>query len=141
MSLAKEAKSGTAILIQAAPGAGKSALLVECARQAREQNWMVANIGPDDLLDPKIMFRTLKKVRFEWLKHLSIGGYVKGFTAGVEFEHPKKLTLLNVINNVRILLMLQLDEAQRLLEDITPDRGDRFTAARSFLEKIHAGER
>ncbi len=37
--------------------------------------------------------------------------------------------------------MLQLDEAQRLLEDITPDHGDRFTAARSFLKKVHAGER
>ncbi len=140
MSLAKDAKSGTIILIQAAPGAGKSALLVECARQAREQKWMVANIEPDDLLDPEIMFRTLKKVRFEWLKRLSIGGGVKGFTAGVEFERPKKLTLQNVIKNVRTPLMLQLDEAQRLLEDITPDRGDRFTAARSFLKKVHAGE-
>ena len=36
MSLAEEDNSGTSFLIQAAPDAGKSALLVECVRQAQE---------------------------------------------------------------------------------------------------------
>ncbi len=46
-----------------------------------------------------------------WFKRLSIGGGVKGFTAAVDLEHPKKLTFQNVIKNVRTPLMLQPDEA------------------------------
>ncbi len=43
---AVQAKSGTTFLIQGAPGAGKSALLEECGKRARERGWKTAEIKP-----------------------------------------------------------------------------------------------
>ncbi len=39
MDRAVQAKVGTTVMIQAAPGAGKTALLTECARLARARRW------------------------------------------------------------------------------------------------------
>ncbi len=49
---ARASSGGTIFLIQDAPGAGKSALLHECAQRAAEDGWRVAEITNDALYDP-----------------------------------------------------------------------------------------
>ena len=49
----------TTFLIQAAPGAGKSALLYECAKLAKNAKWQVAYIGPSELCETNTLLRTL----------------------------------------------------------------------------------
>ncbi len=57
---AKEGKSGTSILIQAAPGAGKTALLHECARIAEANNWTVSNLRAKNLWDVVSLDKSLE---------------------------------------------------------------------------------
>lgn len=50
--LSTQTKTGTTFLIQGAPGVGKTALLAECAKQAKRKGWRVAEIDTPDLCDP-----------------------------------------------------------------------------------------
>ena len=87
---AKAGNSGTSILIQAAPGAGKTALLHECARLARVQRWQTAKIQLDALWDPTTLLQSLgrkkdaKQKESGWRRKLEGGvalpgiGNVKG---------------------------------------------------------------
>ncbi len=59
-------KTGTAFLIQGAPGAGKSALLDECKKRAQEKGWKTAEIEPAALWDPDALRYFLGSGKFPW---------------------------------------------------------------------------
>ncbi len=57
---AKDRNSGTSVLIQAAPGAGKTALLYECVRIAGGRGYAVAEVEPTWFLDPKTLYKSIR---------------------------------------------------------------------------------
>lgn len=138
---AKEEKSGATVLIQAAPGAGKTALLTECARLAGRWGWMVAEVEPGDLLDPKALHESIRSSWQDWLSWLkrgSAGINLGVFNADVEFGREES-TPLGGLKKGSAPLLLLLDEAQNLA-DIPRDPRDQFMAAKTFLKAIHAGK-
>lgn len=55
-----DSTKGTTFLIQAAPGAGKSALLYECARRAGKRGWETLKINTKALWDTDAMCQLLE---------------------------------------------------------------------------------
>ena len=148
-------EQGTIILFQGPPGAGKSALLAECARHAREDGWTVASIKSAALEYPKAMAARLglqyplvtrtgprAEVRFGSSAgeavlpvNVEVGG---GITLGKEHEYGGKemQDVLQVAAGKKGLLLL-LDEVQELSKIVgTP--GERRVS--DFLQEIHNGE-
>ncbi len=120
-------KNGDIIsLIQAAPGAGKTALLAECRRLAEVERWKIARIKPSDLWDTNTLLFSLGRAgRTRW-KESGWGGHVDGgvdlpwvgsVKAGGGYESEKMIaprTTMDVLNDNKEALLLILDEAQRL---------------------------
>ena len=50
--IAEAEQSGTIRVIQGPPGAGKTALLHECRKEAQQRRWRVTAIVPDALVSP-----------------------------------------------------------------------------------------
>ncbi len=133
----KEAR--TTMLIQGAPGAGKTALLEEMALDALKKRWGVVEINFDDLYNPVHMTQTLGKP-YVSSKQTSIRADLK--LLGV--EHLEEVAgaasvshVLEKINPRRGLLLI-LDEAQHVgdFENI-PDKKIQVT---STLKRIHNGK-
>lgn len=55
LGYARQSNRGTIFLIQGGPGAGKTALLFECAQRATGDGWRVAKIQDSALYDPRIL--------------------------------------------------------------------------------------
>lgn len=106
----------TTMLIQGAPGAGKTALLEELAIDAMERKWDVFQINLDDLYNPVHMAQTLGKP-YVSRKQTSI----KADAKLVATEHIKEVagdsSVSQVLENLNpdqgVLLIL--DEAQRIV--------------------------
>ena len=60
-AVARAHRGGTTILIQGAPGAGKSALLHQCAGKATRDGWQVVTIQDRALYDPATMSDSMGK--------------------------------------------------------------------------------
>ena len=136
---AVQAKSGTTFLIQGAPGAGKSALLEECRKRAREKGWDVVKIGADSLWDP-----------YELREDLGLGNKSeiteKSTQFGVEHFLKREIrtnrpprTVLNILQESKQPLLLALDEAQVLGKTDVPPSDYKATAIK-VLNAIHNGE-
>ncbi len=63
---AKDGNSGTSVLIQAAPGADKTALLHECVRIAGGRGYAMAEIEPTWFLDPKTLYKSIRSSWKNW---------------------------------------------------------------------------
>ncbi len=133
-------EEGTTFLIQAAPGAGKSALLHECARLAAIEGFAVAEVDPHKLLDPEVLHESIdtswKRWR-RWLTHGSASVDVGVFKAEVDLGRAAK-TPLGVIEKGKRGLVLLLDEAQ-LMNDLAVGTGLPFIHAKALLTAIHNG--
>ncbi len=136
---AVQAKSGTTFLIQGAPGAGKSALLEECRKRAREKGWDVVKIGADSLWDP-----------YELREDLGLGNKSeiteKSTQFGVEHFLKREIrtnrpprTVLNILQESNQPLLLALDEAQVLGKTDVPPSDYKATTIK-VLNAIHNGE-
>lgn len=77
-----QAKSGTTFLIQGAPGAGKTALLAECAKIVKDRKWKIAPIHPSDLWIPDQLQQALYPKRGSRVMSgsggLNLAGVAKG---------------------------------------------------------------
>ncbi len=140
LNRSKPASTGTTMMIQAAPGAGKTALLTECARIAGLQGWQVAEMEPIDLLDANELHNAVRsswKVWRPWLKGMSAGINVGLASVEVEFGRKASTPLAGLKEGTTPLLLL-LDEAQELI-DIPSEPPLPFMRAKSLLTSIHNG--
>ncbi len=145
---AKAGNSGTSVLIQAAPGAGKTALLYECARLARAQRWQTAKIQLDALWNPTTLLQSLGRKKKAKQKERGWSGKLEGGVAlpgggnvkGSEgYESRKKSALRNTLDVLKDgdgALLLTLDEAQ-ILAKFTPSEQKHRVII--ILDAIHNG--
>ena len=136
----QDPKEGTTFLIQAAPGAGKSALLHECARLAAIKGFAVAEVDPHKFLDTEVLHESIDTSWMRWRRWLTQGSAsidVGVFKAGVVVGGAAK-TPLGVIEKGKGGLVLLLDEAQ-LMDDLAVGTGIPFIGAKALLTAIHDG--
>ena len=149
MELAEKTDGGTIFLIQAAPGAGKTALLAECRRFAEAEKWKTAEINPDDLWHTNTLLRSLgqdketKQMEGSWSKGLNASAGMVG-SGTVQSDRPRtsKTTRternpLEVLKDGKGKLLLILDEAQRLARTIQPAPHEQYVRASTILDSIH----
>ena len=137
MSRAVTINGRTTMLIQGAPGAGKTALLEELALESMEKGWDAFQINLEDLYNPVHMAQTLGKP-YVSRKQTSI----KADAKLVATEHIKEVAgdssvsqvLENLNPNQGVLLIL--DEAQRIAHfSDSPDK----ISVMATLDNIHNG--
>ncbi len=134
---------GTTFLVQAAPGSGKSALLYECAKLAKNAKWQVAHIGPSELCETNTLRRTLqtKATTTSVDAHgegaiLEVGKAELGFSRSTTRAHTER-SPLEVLKDREEKLLLIMDEAQGFAQDFMPkERRD----VRALLDAIHNGK-
>ncbi len=133
---AVQAKSGTTFLIQGAPGAGKSALLEECEKRAREKGWKTAEIKPTAFWDPDALRDFLGLGKFPWstFRSLKIGISEASVTVG-----RASRTIRQILRKGKKPLLLTLDEAQTLGTSSAPPP-DQTGAVTEVLDAIHNGK-
>lgn len=149
MELAEKTDGGTIFLIQAAPGAGKTALLAECRRLAEAEKWKTAEINPDDLWHTNTLLRSLgqdketKQMEGCWSKGLNASAGMVG-SGTVQSDRPRtsktnrtERTPLEVLKGGKGKLLLILDEAQRLARTIQPAPHEQYVRASTILDSIH----
>lgn len=152
MELAKKTNGGTIFLIQAAPGAGKTALLAECRRLAEAEKWKTAEINPDDLWHTNTLLRSLgrdketKQMEGSWSGGLNASAGMEGLgtvqAAGSRtFKTTRaERTPLEALKDGKGKLLLILDEAQRLARTIQPAPHEQYVRASTTLDSIHNGK-
>ncbi len=131
-------KRGTTFLIQAAPGAGKTALLHECAQRGKARGWQVAEIDPDGLFDPVELSEALRIPTPDKRKETSGKINLKVVEKTVTSEHHMPKTV-GILNSDQTPLLLLLDEAQDLRTSFFP-RSEEFRIASKCLKAIHNGK-
>ena len=136
---AKAGNSGTSVLIQAAPGAGKTALLHEYARIAWAQRWQTAEIDPDGLFDPAELSKSLRLPLPAKRQETKMGGNVQFLHRESTSEHYLPTTL-DILESGRKPLLLLLDEAQTTAAVIPRSNHEQFTNALKFVKAIHNGK-
>ena len=133
-------QKGTTFLIQAAPGAGKTALLHKCAGIAQEKGWAIANLRAKSLWDAVSLGKSLGLARK--LKEREII-WRKGPSKLIQRESrtlPSPPDTLDILEMSRKPLLLLLDEGQRLYKRIPRLRGEQLDDATEFVKSVHNGE-
>ncbi len=137
-----DSTKGTTFLIQAAPGAGKTALLYECARRARKRGWETLKINTKTLWDTDAMCQLLERWEV-WRALLDTIAIEAGFDkwikggAGAKFKLPGH-TPESIIRLGKSQLLLVLDEAQTLGGGMTSSDA-RHETVKVFLDRLHNG--
>ncbi len=128
--------AGTIFLVQGAPGAGKTALLAECAKRAQGIGWLVVKIHPQTLWDPHLLRKSLDGRR----KPAVTGASAKlGVATAAATADLPPVTMLDLLTDSNDRLLLVLDEAQRLGQAAAPV-GEAVATASMVLTSIHNGE-
>jgi len=132
-------KTGTILLIQGAPGVGKSALLHELEKLALASGWETAKkkMYPPTLWTPSELRKALgQKIRSKFF--VPIGIAIQVAPIGIKAEWTQKTTL-NILSSGKKPLLLQLDETQTIGTTNAPSEGLK-SAATNVLDAIHNGE-
>ena len=138
IAMSDQEKAGTIFLIQGAPGAGKTALLAECARRVKEKGWKVGRVGVLDLCDPALLRRSLGLRRLG-LDRAEVEAGIPGFVRGrLGFSRLQK-TIKPLLQKIRKPVLLLLDEAQSL-GTVAEGSEERRLALMRTLNAIHNGE-
>lgn len=152
MELATKTDGGTIFLVQAAPGAGKTALLAECQRLAEADKWKTAEINPDDFWHTNTLLRSLgreketKQMEDSWSGGLNASAGMGGLgtvQAGGSRTSKKtraERTPLEALKSGKGKLLLILDEAQRLARTIQPSPHEQYVRTSTILDSIHNGK-
>ena len=148
----QDPKKGTTFLIQAAPGAGKSALLYKCAELAEGQKWKVVHIGPSELCETNTLLRTLGREKETQSKATttsvdthSKGGILDVLRAGIGLSrsttrsHAER-SPLEVLKSGEGKLLLVMDEAQDFVRDFAPSPSKERRDARALIDFVHNGK-
>ena len=134
----QDPKKGTTFLIQAAPGAGKSALLHECTKLAENIGWETVRVNTRALWDTDTMCQKLGDGWMPLLDEIAAQG---GFDKWIQIQGAAKFKLpghtpQSIIERGKDPLLLFLDEAQKLA---LAQSGHVETIC-DFLDAIHNGE-
>ncbi len=138
-----DAKEGTTFLIQAAPGAGKTALLAQCARLAKKQNWDTVEVDTRALWNTDSMCLALEDAWMPLLDEIASEG---GFDKWVHVRGAVKLKLpghtpQSIIARGKAPLLLILDEAQELGQWKGAERTqENHELVQTFLNRVHNGK-
>ena len=139
IEMSGQEKTGTTFLIQGAPGAGKTAILAECARIVKNRQWNIAPIHPSDLWLPDQLQQVLYPGRESRVTsktgELGFVGMAKGEVTAERIPD----TTLSLLRNGPSPLLLLMDEAQRLGSIDALSRGQAYAAERT-IHAIHNGE-
>ncbi len=136
---AKAGNSGTSILIQAAPGAGKTALLHKCAELAENTGWEAVRVNTRAFWDTDTMCQSLGDGWMPLLDEIAAQG---GFDKWIQIQGAAKFRLpghtpQSIIERGKTPLLLLLDEAQTLGPQ--SDRAQERELVQNFLNSIHNG--
>lgn len=125
---------GTSFLIEGAPGAGKTALLDECADRARQSGWLVPRKIPVRSVYDTDEMRCVVggRRKFKFLRG-TLGGWGLGWAGGSTISTP-----YHVLEEVSKPLLLVLDEAQRL-HALADRPGSEALLAMDVLDRLHNG--
>ncbi len=152
MKLAERTESGTIFLIQAAPGAGKTALLAECRRLAEAEKWKTAEINPDDLWHTTTLLRSIgrhketKQMEGSWSGGMNASANMGGLgtvqAGGFNTSETTRAerTPLETLKGGKGKLLLILDEAQRLERTVQPAPHEHYVRASTILDSIQNGK-
>lgn len=134
--LAVETAGGTTFLVEGAPGAGKSALLLECSDRAARNGWLVAeNLTPGAFCDVTEMRKQMGDLRRIQIESGKIGLWALEFSATSTITRP-----VDALARADKPLLLILDEAQLLHSVSSKPRGDASRSiATDTLNLIHNG--
>ncbi len=148
----QDPKKGTTFLIQAAPGAGKSALLYKCAELAEGQKWKVVDIGPSELCETNTLLRTLGREKETQTKATttsvdthSKGGILDVIRAGIGLSrsttraHAER-SPLEVLKSGEGKLLLVMDEAQDFAREFAPSPSKERRDAHALIDSVHNGK-
>ncbi len=132
-------KGGTTFLIQGAPGAGKTALLIECEKLAQKRGWETARIHSEALWSAAALRGCLggKKLPSVTGGTLQISMTVLA-KLGITVDRDRKTTL-DILETGKTPLLLKLDEAQILGEE-NELPADQIKTVRRVLNAIHNSE-
>ena len=136
----QDPKEGTTFLIQAAPGAGKSALLYKCAELAEGQGWETLKINTKALWDTDALCQILDGGWKHLLDEIAVNA---GFDKWIQIQGAAKFKLpghtpQSVIERGNDPLLLLLDEAQTLGTGMAPTDA-RYETVKVFLDSLHNG--
>ncbi len=137
---AKAGNSGTSILIQAAPGAGKTALLHKCAQLAENTDWEAVRVNTRAFWDTDTMCQRLGN---EWMPLLDEIATQGGFDKWIQIQGAAKFKLpghtpQSIIERGNAPFLLLLDEAQTLGKQSDRTQEHR-KLMQNFLNSIHNG--
>ena len=135
-----EQNSGTTFLVQGPPGAGKTALLAECAKRMQAAKWQVLKIRSNSLHDPAALMEAQER------PYISERVRSRGVSAA-NYAHKSFKTHSPGSSVTAILkeassespLLLILDEVQNIAENAKADASI-SPIIRSTLEYIHNGD-
>ncbi len=132
-------QGGSIFLIQGAPGSGKTALLHECEKMVKVQDWEVAKITAPSLWDPHKLLDALGRgERYKGTERSTQIGFRNLIHRTWKSTRPPS-SVENVLKVVKKPLLLVLDEAQTLgIKDGIPSN-QRGTVT-SILNSIHNSE-
>ena len=133
-------EEGTTFLIQAAPGAGKSALLYKCAELAEGQGWETLKINTKALWDTDALCQILEGGWKHLLDEIAVNA---GFDKWIQIQGAAKFKLpghtpQSIIERGKDPLLLLLDEAQTLGTGMAPTDA-RYETVKVFLDSLHNG--
>ena len=137
----KDPKKGTTFLIQAAPGAGKTALLHECTKLAENTGWEAVRVNTRALWDTDTMCQKLGDGWTHLLDEIAVQG---GFDKWIQIQGAAKFKLpghspQSIIERGKDPLLLFLDEAQ-ILGKQSGQLQEHRELVQNFLNSIHNGE-
>lgn len=140
---AESRNGGTIFLVQGPPGAGKTALLHECAGRAGMWGWKTIEITHDAFWNPSALHHAFKPKRRRYrIEGASASGGVPGIANLAIFgskHQPDAHDLLQLhAGRARSGILLILDEAQ--LIGNTDLSGGALDAATKALQAIHNGK-
>ena len=134
-----ESDQGTTFLIQGAPGAGKTALLHQCAVEAAEDGWAVVEIYTQALYDPKSMSQCLgEPYIIQSERSLGATPWVASVSRSkTEAGISSVCHLLNVTAQETKGLLVVLDEVQDIVDYVDHPRKPEV---KDTLKLIHNGK-
>ncbi len=137
----QDPKKGTTFLIQAAPGAGKSALLHECTKLAENTGWEAVRVNTRAFWDTDTMCQKLGDGWTHLLDEIAVNA---GFDKWIQIEGAAKFRLpghtpQSIIERGKAPLLLFLDEAQ-ILGKQSGQLQEHRELVQNFLNSVHNGE-